>query len=510
MAPKRKQVDHESESSMTESALPSPSNPLETFNALQAAAESNTIHEHVPQILELMGAVESSATPLIMRVRFLEFIARYLSKISEGLALKKIVVSLVKLVSGDDTEEPLACAAIRCFECLGPVSTTDSNLEYLAREAVDILLQVTLDHGAFEFPVRKAAVVALDHLTDSAFRCVVTKLIHWISDDREDDDEEQLKKERQTALSRLLKLSLAPSMKKHWTEEMQTYTLSLIQRVLKVVDAREFTHLMRIASSLPMVKSKDGIPLLEMFVAENTNLTEQGAEALAIIGRHVKDSAEFDLSSFLENAGVFQGNMPSEGDAAVFFARAVLLAAKVSPPSTGGPLVAFVFRQLSAVIGDGSSVTCDFSVLEALLLSVVFLSKKNGSEVLSKLNEDHFTTAIAGLSKSLGSLDQYAIFAVKKMVQNKEGSAAEAELLACLSNCKNISACLSEKRIPSSAIHESWSGRAKLPMVKRGREEGPTDKKLPPHPGSSSHGNDQQRQRSHRTDKSGAQRRRRR
>lgn len=507
MAPKRKQVDHESESSPMESALPSPSNPLETFNALQAAAESDTIQEHVPQILELMGAVESNSTPLVMRVRFLEFISRYLAKVSEGAALKKIVVSLVKIVSGEN-EDPLVCAAIRCFEGLGPVSTTDSNLEYLAREAVDILLQITLDHDAFDFPVRKAAVSALDHLTDTAFRCVVTKLIHWISDDREEEEEEQLKKERHTALSRLLKLSLAPSMKKHWTEEMQTYTLSLIQRVLKVVDAREFTHLMRVASSLPLVKSKNGLPLLEMFTSENTSLTEQGAEGLSIIGRHVNDSVEFDLSSFLEKAGILDGGIPFEGDAGVFLSRVILLASKVTPAGTGAPLVSFVFRQLAAIIGDGTNVLCDFSILEALLLSVVFLSKKNGSEVLAKLNEEQFTSSMTALSKTLSALDQYAVFAVKKMIQKKEGGTSEAELLACLSNSKNISACLSEKRIPSNVIHESWSGKAKLPNVKRGREDGPVSQRLPPPPGSS-HSNDQQRQRSRRKD-SETQRRRRR
>lgn len=476
MPPKRSKqqlAEHETpEPNPAAEVLPAPSNPLDVFSVLQAAAENDSIHGHTSQFLELMGAAEASSTPPFMRVRFLNFISHHLTKISDSTALKKIAASLVKIISSDDHKiDLIICAAIHCFESLGPISTTENNLEFLAREAVDILLQVTLDHGAFSLAVRKASVAALDSLTQTAFRCVVTKLIHWLSDDREEDDEEQIRKERHTALSRLQRMALSPSMKKYWTEEIQMYTLSLIQRIMHIVNAREFNSLMYVASSLPLVREKNGAPLLELFISENQMTSFRAIESLAIIGKYVGCNAECDLISYLQRSSALQDNIPCTGDAGVFLSRVLLLASKTSPGEVPESFISFLFAQLLLLIGDTSNLSCDFSVLEALLLSLVYLSKKNEKVILEKISEESFRSKISLLLETLNNLDNCCRFAVKKRVQCGQASLGDAEVLACIENSRNIVAAFVEKRMPSTVIHESWTGKAKLPVQKRSREE---------------------------------------
>lgn len=476
MPPKRSKqqaVEHDSaDQSPTADALSPPSNPLEVFSSLQAAAESNTIQEHITHVLELMGAAEATTTPPLMRVRFLEFIARHMGKIGESAALKKIAASLVKIISSDEqTIDPILCTAICCFASLGPVSATDNSLEFLAREAVDILLQITLDHGAFSLTVRKAAIAALDSLTETAFRCVVTKLLHWLSDDREEDEDEQIRKERQNALSRLSRLAMAPSMRKHWTEEMQIYTLSLIQRIIQILNVKEFSNLMHVGSSLPLVREKDGLPLLELLISENQTLSDRAIESLAIVEKYVGTKAVYDLSTYLGRCSVFQKNIPRSGDSAIFLSRVLVLAAKTSPPEACGPLIDFVCSQLSLFTGDGRNLNFDFSVLEALLLSLVQLLKKNDAEVLIKISDEPFRSKLSVLQGTLADLSNFSLFAVKKSLQSGQANIQDAELLSCMENSKTIVAAILEKRIPSEAIQESWSGKTKLPVLKRSREE---------------------------------------
>lgn len=500
MPPKRSKqqtVEHDSaDQSPTADALSPPSNPLEVFSALQDAAASNTIHENVTHVLELMGAAEAITTPPLMRVRFLEFISRHMEKIGDSAALKKIAASLVKIISSDEqTIDPILCAAIYCFQSLGPVSTTDSNLEFLAREAVDILLQITLDHGAFSLTVRKTAIAALDSLTDTAFRCVVTKLLHWLSDDREEDEEEQIRKERQNALSRLSRLAMSPSMKKHWTEEMQIYTLSLIQRIIQMVNVKEFSSLMHVGSFLPLVREKDGLPLLELLISDNQTLSDRTIESLAIVAKHVGTKAEYDLSTYLLRCSVFQQNIPRSGDSAIFLSRVLVLASKTSPPEACEPLIDFVYNQLNLFIGDGRNLNFDFSVFEALLLSFVQLLKKKEVEVLVKSADEPFRNSLSLLQGTLGDISNFSLFAVKKTLQSGQANIQDAELLSCMENCKKIVTAILEKRVPSEAIHESWTEKTKLPVLKRHREETLSRTALPSLRGSASGSPKRQRER---------------
>lgn len=482
MAPKRKQqpataapaaAAAESEVVADSSELSSQSSPLNNAHLLESFAEFQTtegeqINERLPQLLQLMAAAESSETPLLMRVRFLECVHRHLSNVRDGSTLKKVVSSLVKIVGSQDNSVPLLSAAVRCFEGLGPLSSADQSQEYLAREGVDVLLQVTLDHGAFEAPVRKAAAAALDSLTSSAFRCVTTKLIHWLSNDREEDDEEQLQRERHTALSRLATLAFSPSNGKHWTEETQAHTLSLIQRVLSQVDCAEFRQLMRIASSLSSVKQAGGVKLLEMYLAENASPSENFAECLSIVAPLIQDSVEFDLVSVLENHRFFENPIEHQGDAAVFLSRAILLAARVSPKESGTKLLPFVTQQTTLLIGDGKSLDADYTIVEAMLLSIVHLSKKCGQEVLAALQDEAFRAALASLAETLVSVENDVVFAVKKSPAKSDGPQYELAVVAAVSNVRTLAAHLSEKRIP--AVVESWSPKVLHP--KRQRNDG--------------------------------------
>lgn len=481
MAPKKKPTEKEQDSS--EATLPISANPVETFNVLQAAADSGSLSEHTLQLLELMGAAEAPATPLLMRERFLEFIGRNLAKFGDANVLKKLIPSIVRIISSDTNEDHLVSTAIRCFEGLGAVYAMDKSSDFLARAAIDVLLQVTIDHGAFSFPVRKSAVSALNSLTQSAFPCMINKLFHWISDDREIDTEEQIRKERQTALTRLRNLTLSPSMEKHWTEETQHLALSIVKVLIKSVDVKEFQTLMHAFSGLSSIKEKAGVPLLEIFTSEVTTLSEREIESLSIIGKYIKEGAVFDLSSFLQSKEFFQQKFALSGEAAVLRARCVLLASRISPTESCAVLFQYVFQVLEQCIGADGTVLCDYSILEALLLSLVQLSKKMGLEMLTKLNEEAFQSTMTALLQFISAQRKLSLFAVKKMIQNSTASTNEAELLSCLENCEKVVTGLVTKKIATVGITESWASKPQLPSVKRARDDGKRKGALPPPPG---------------------------
>lgn len=199
----------------------------EMYSQLQSilASDSAKVNDYIPQTLELVAAAESADTPLLLRVRFLELIGQHVAAVRDNNALRKVVTSLVKIVGGPDNTPQLLTAAIQAFAGLGPVSVLDKNWEYLAREGADVLMQVMIDREAFPESVRQAASKSLDSLTSSAFRSVLAKLLHWLSLDREEDEEAQIQQERHMALTRLTRLIMQPSQRKHWTEETQAFEI---------------------------------------------------------------------------------------------------------------------------------------------------------------------------------------------------------------------------------------------------------------------------------------------
>ncbi|EPY25679.1 hypothetical protein STCU_06564 [Strigomonas culicis] len=384
MPPKKKVAAKPTETetvleSPAQTALAAPSgNPTEVFTLLQEAVAGNAaaINEHVPQLLELVHTAERPDTPLLLRVRFLEFVSRVVADLRDSSALQKIVTSLVHVIGGDDNTPQLLTAALNSFVGLGPVSMMDKKWEYLSCEGSDILMQVMLDKEAFPEPARRAAATALDALVSTAFKSVIKKLVHWISDEREDDDPEQLQRERQLAVTRLTRMVTSATYRAHWTEELQSEVLDLIQRVLGTVDAREFTQLVRIVSHLPICKERHGVPLLELFLSKYDLNSERHLESVTIIGRYVKEGAEFDLLPYLEKSKLLAKPLGSDAHA-VLLSRLVLLATRVATSDNAELLFEYVFGQLSALVGTDEALPDNLSVVEALLLAATNIARKS-------------------------------------------------------------------------------------------------------------------------------------
>ncbi|EPY27877.1 hypothetical protein STCU_05461 [Strigomonas culicis] len=323
----------------------------------------------------------------------------------------------------------------------------DKKWEYLSCEGSDILMQVMLDKEAFPEPARRAAATALDALVSTAFKSVIKKLVHWISDEREDDDPEQLQRERQLAVTRLTRMVTSATYRAHWTEELQSEVLDLIQRVLGTVDAREFTQLVRIVSHLPICKERHGVPLLELFLSKYDLNSERHLESVTIIGRYVKEGAEFDLLPYLEKSKLLAKPLGSDAHA-VLLSRLVLLATRVATSDNAELLFEYVFGQLSALVGTDEALPDNLSVVEALLLAATNIARKKPAEVLHKLHEDALNVKMVSLVKAVEKVEPEAIFAVKKHVISHEVKHVDREVLATIHNIKLLAGAISSKHLP--------------------------------------------------------------
>lgn len=459
----------------------------EIYSQLQSilSADSSKVNYYLPQLLQLVEAYESPETPILLRVRFVEFVGNHVSEVRDNSALRKVVMSLVKIVGGEDNTPQLLTAAVQAFAGLGPVSVVDKNWEYLAREGADVLMQVMIDRDAFPESVRQAAAKSLDSLTNSAFRCVLAKLLHWLSLDRENDEEEQIQKERHMALTRLSRLVMPPHMqRKHWNEDTEKYAEPLLQRVLGTVNVREFAQLVRICASLPGNKSKGSLPLLEWYVSKHGLNDTRSAEAVAIIGRHVGSGVEFDLTPALEAGGILGKDVDTTDDSSVDVAKVILLASRIAAPDAAEKLFLFVYGQVAALMADtrATLTSCNLVTVEALLFAAVAIARKRSTEVLQKLNDDAFNASAVAAARTAAAVYNEVLYAVKKAVTNKEAVSVDADAVASLLNIKTILEAFAAKRLPLGEIHESWIGHNPMPSMKRDRE-GPRSV-MPPPPGS--------------------------
>nr|CCC48871.1 conserved hypothetical protein, fragment [Trypanosoma vivax Y486] len=440
----------------------------ELYAHLQAvvAEDQTKINDYVQEIQRLLGEAENTEAPLVLRVRMVEFIARYGQHLRDGNALKKVVTSLVKILSGPDNTPQLLTAAVQGIASLGPVSMLDKKWEFLSREGADVLMQVMIDEKGFEETVRQAASKALDVLVNTAFRPVVTKLLHWISDDREAEEEEQLQKERRMAMMKLRSLALSPTHKAQWTEEVQEHVLALIIRVLSAVTIQEFARLTRIASSLPMVQEKGCLLLLTSFLSQNKLTNDRALESLSIISQYVS-STPFDITPSLEEAGLLKLPIDGTSQKGMWQAKVLLLAARLATPENRDKVYTAVLEQLALVMGDGSKLPENLTTLEALLLALTAVGQGKGIAFLKQLKNEDFVAKCNNLLKLVNEMEPLVIYAV---VQKSTAGSKEAEMLGLLHNLRVILGSFTSGHIPMGATVESWAHKHKLPVVKRERE----------------------------------------
>ncbi|RNF08442.1 hypothetical protein TraAM80_02744 [Trypanosoma rangeli] len=497
-------------------------NAAELYATLQAAvAEDHTkVNDFVRELLQALNDAESQEASLLVRVRTLEFISHYGQYLRDGNALKKVVTSLVKILSGPEDTPQLLMAAVQGLSSLGPVSVLDKKWEYLSREGADVLMQVMLDEEGFAEGVRQAASKALDSLIQTAFRPVVTKLLHWISDNRETEDEEQLKKERRMAMTRLRRLAHASTLRSQWTEEVQEHVLSLIVRVLSTVTVQEFVQLTSIAAALPMVRAEAGVPLLKAFLAQNTLNTDRALESLSIIGQCV-GATPYDLVPVLEDAGLLTTPVEVNTTRGIWHAEVLLLGARLATPDNIDKVYNAALRQLDHVMQDGAALPENMTILEVLLFAVMAVGQKKPVEMLKHLNDDAFAAKCKGLTELVSRMEPLLVYAVKKRMQRSVAGQKEAEVLGCCHNVRTILSAFSSKHMPMGTFTESWLHKNKLPALKRRRETEATVKTtsatagasagqlgvLPPLPGTDEHARKRPRGQGHGYNKDGARNR---
>ncbi|KEG09556.1 hypothetical protein DQ04_05031030 [Trypanosoma grayi] len=501
----------------------------ELYAKLQAAVAEDpaNLNNFVRELLMLLTEAENAEAPLLVRVRTLEFVSRYGQHLRDGNALKRIETSLVKILSGTEDTPQLLVAAVQGISALGPVSVLDKKWEYLSREGADVLMQVMLDEEGFAENVRTAAASALDSLVCTAFRPVVTKLLHWISDDRETDDEAQLAKERRLAMTRLQRLAHAASLRPQWTEEVQEHVLGLIIVVLSAVTVREFVQLVGVAATLPIVREKGCLPLLTAFLAKNKLDNDRALESLSIISNYIS-ATSYDITPALEEASLLTAPVETNTAKGLWHAKALLLAARLATPENLEKVYAAVLEQLTRMIGDGSVLPENLTTLEVLLFALVTVGRQKPTDLLKQLNDEAFATACRKLMESIVQIEPFVVYAVKKRIQKSTAGRKEAEALACCNNIRVMLGAFTSQHIPMGSLSESWAHKQKLPILKRSRGATATTSTvpgttsttgggvaslgvLPPPPGTEEHARKRARtqgDRSHKGNRSGGRRNR--
>ncbi|SCU72872.1 uncharacterized protein TEOVI_000445600 [Trypanosoma equiperdum] len=443
----------------------------ELYAVLQAAVAEDPakVNDFAEEIAQTFVEAEKAETPLLLRVRMLEFFAKYGQHMRDGNALKKVVTSLVKILSGPDNTQQLLVAAVQGIAALGPVSMLDKKWEYLSREGADVLMQVMIDENGFAEPVRSAASKALDTLVSTAFRPVVTKLLHWLSDDREAEEEDQLQKERRTAMARLRKVAQTASFRPQWTEEIQEHVLALIIRVLSAVTITEFAQLARIAASLPSVEEKKGLPLLTAFLASTKLNTDRALESLSLVAQHV-GAVTYDLTPMLDEAGLLSAPVDGTTVRGMWHAKLLLLAARSATPENTDTLYKTLLEHVMNLIGDGNTLPEYLTTLEALLLALTSVGQKKPLDFVKQLKDEQFTAKCRNMLAAVEKVEPLLIYAVKRLVQKSSAGAKEAEMLGSCHNLRIILSSFSSSHIPMGAITESWAHKHKLPVLRQGRE----------------------------------------
>lgn len=431
----------------------------------------------------LAFAEDISNVNVAARVKILTFVAQSI-KFYDAQMCKKVAQLAVKVISQDGSEDPAVIAALKLLPALGAVAS-ECKPEYFARECSDVVVQVILDDAGYSASVRQAARDVFQSMIVANFKPVLTKLIHLISDDRELDEVEQVRKERAFAWDTL---SLLTKNKKdfgmQWTEEVQQHFLQCLAVVLHTVPRDEFVKLIEVASGLNVLKEKQMIPLLESYLG-GAKLDElRSLEGLALIAEAVpRGTTETSLAEKL----VKEHWLTSKSDALRGASSALQLAvlkvlvfASRTAPAEAAPLL--LNEVLIAITATGvfsDAIPESLTAVEGLVLSLCNLGAKCGAIMLAALSDATLAAKLAKATTDLEQLQKQVLFAVKKKIDAETATQSDAQALSILENVITLIGTLAKRQLPSLAsFTPSWAKVAKLPTMKRKSTDAPLEQPL--------------------------------
>jgi hypothetical protein len=382
------------------------------------------------------------------------------------LALVSTLTSTPTATNATNGTDALRQAAIESLA--GVASKSGSKQADVTREVSDILLQVSLQGSGFSEQIRKVAKEQVTKkLIESCPKGVVGKMLHWLSDDREDDTVEQIEAERKLALNilQLPALSRAPALTQLQQDEQIP---KIAARVLSVVSANQFYRLLPIIANFVSGTEASAVAVVDAVTGAKCD-TEKNWESLYALFRHLpkglKTDTPFDkLSAIVSKKTVLE---QSSDEVLMKLLKAFASASQLASNDVASKKVG-VAKDLLTKILKHKEYSTNYSIIEAALLAFASLIRDDES---AKTNVDD------ALAKSLSTLiteeispafDKY-VYAVKKEGR-QNAKPIYLTTLAVLENLKTVGSKIAEKQhISQAGILFSWNNAKKsLPVVASG------------------------------------------
>lgn len=384
---------------------------------------------------------------------------------NEALA-GKALLALVNTLASPQSNDPIRQGAIEGLTGVCLKSTTKQ--VDVTREVTDVLLQVSLPTSGFSESIRKLAKEQVTkQLIEACPKGVVGKMLHWLSDDREDDEASQIDAERKLALQ-ILQLP-AFSQPPVLTQIQQDEQIPKIAaRVLSVVSASQFYRLLPIITNFISTSESSATAVVEACVGPKCD-SEKQWESLAVLTRVLPKGLKTDgpfekISAIVSKKGAFDG----EAQSVTRMMKAFVAACQLASNETASKKNSVAKDVLSKILSH-KDLSNNYTVIEAGILALAALMRDGDENVKSHVDDALASTLSTRIESEFAPLFDKYVYAVKK--EGRENAKLHYhQAITCLENLKTIGAKLAQKHaVSQSGIVPSWlSTKKSLPVVASG------------------------------------------
>lgn len=427
---------------MTYQAADSPAPSAEEMAALVAAIENTTVLPHIrSKAITVLGQHAASQEPAVMN---------------------KTVSALVTVLGSTEATPPLNVACLNALTTLAGKLKT-KQVEYI-KEVTDTFLQVSMEENGYPENVRTVAKESIQAMLKLNPTGVITKLLHWISDEREADDVEYVAKERQVAFSMLEHLITTPSHGATWNDEAQNTVFRYMKLVIPVVSADQLSSLGKIAAHLPIVKASNGKLLLDAMLQHFKPEVLKTYQMMILINPHVSRTASCDeLASKLFPLAVqhLVTRDQTTGVTPIAFAKVLCFASRLVSATAAETYLPTAFEVFNQMPID------DWTIVEAVLQCIGHLAHKNSVAALPRLKDDaEFATRVANVQATLEPMRVKVNASMHYLMkQHATMSPQHGEMFHCLQHVHAQLEAFHNKVLPQLSTPVSWETRRPLPKT---------------------------------------------
>ena len=429
------------------------------YEAFQAAIGSGENDKAAAPYKALVAAVNDKTVNPLLRMKALKCISGHGGLFEAQLkdTMKAIVTSL-----SEEDDEAIQSAAVEAIVGFSKSCTLNKSKkgEFVVRESTDVLMQLAIDESRSE-AIKKAANDGIIAMVACDFKAVITKQLHWLSDDREDDNQEYLAKERSFALDKLSTFARGSQLSNEWTDELVASMFKYFTVVFPTITLPEYTRLIAIVVAIPQVK-KDPTPLVDV-VLSGKYKDDRLLEMLVVLGSHLPKTFKHDslATRLFSELSKFTG----ESNAAnTLIAKGAVIASRAITEAAAAKVVPSVVTAVKTAIGNPENITA----LEGLLIAFNTVGYLQTIPFKETLDKDEWIASVNALLDRIKEMQPQLLFAVKKKVNDGTATQKDAVALLTLDSIATILKAHAAKEIASTVTTlPSWERKAVLPKIKK-------------------------------------------